>query len=98
MAKMRAAPFTLLLLSPVAWAQGPQNSDYSFLFGASSFPGVAVGTSFTPGFTRWIFQTAYAHQVHSTPIGNLFIEVPLTFTGKDTPLVNRTITSRRASV
>src|SRR5579863_4441398 len=93
---MRIASATLLLLlCPVGRAQGPQNSDFGFMLGASSFPGVAVAATstqsggFAPGFVRWNLQTSYAHQLHSFAIGNLFVEMPITFAGKDTPLVLR---------
>jgi hypothetical protein len=96
---MNTASLTLLLLlCPVAWAQGPQNSDFGFSLGASSFPRVAVQATstqpagFAPGFVRWNLQTSYAHQVHSAAIGNLFVEMPITFAGKDTPLVLRSNT------
>jgi hypothetical protein len=92
---MRATLLTFLLACPAACAQGPQNSDFGFMLGAASFPGVAVAATstqpagFAPGFVRWNLQTSYAHQFHTIAIGSLFIEVPITFTGKDTPLVNR---------
>jgi len=92
---MRTAFIASLMFSPAAWAQGPQNSDFGFLFGAGSLPGVAVPAispepaGFAPGIVRWTFQTSYAHQFHTISIGNLFVEVPITFAGKDTPLVLR---------
>lgn len=80
---MRTA-LILTLLCPAAWAQGWQNSDFSFLFGGVRTQGVVVttpsgSTAGVPGSVAFATQTAFGHQVLSTAAGNLYFELPMTF-------------------
>jgi len=77
---------TVLLLAVVganAFAQGPQNRDWSFLAGAGSASGVIVnnpgGPATLSGSTSFTVQFSFGEQLVSTKAGALYLELPQTF-------------------
>jgi hypothetical protein len=71
------------LVASIGCAQ--QNMDVSFMFGPARTSDVVLAgttpgtTGFDSGSIRVTFQTAWAKQFYSTPAGNLYVELPITF-------------------
>jgi hypothetical protein len=78
---MRIA-WLFVLLACIGWAQGWQNTDIVWMFGGlTSSSSVVQGTnSVLSGSAGVATQTNFGYQVASTKAGNLWIEVPVTFT------------------
>jgi opacity protein-like surface antigen len=68
---------TVLLLFLAAGAALAQNSDLAFLFGASGPSSASVSGGTVSGSFGFGFQANYAVQLHETPAGQLYIELPL---------------------
>jgi hypothetical protein len=73
----------LAVLGSPAFAQGVQNSDFSFLFGGGHTSGVIVNNPMGPetlsGSVTFSLQVSYGYQFVSTKAGSLYLEVPQTF-------------------
>jgi len=75
------------LLACIGWAQGAlQNSEVIYMAGgasssASIIPGTSAMISGTVGFAT---QIGYGYQLKSTRAGNLWLELPMTFTFQGT--------------
>lgn len=94
MSQMKLAKTALLLslAGSAAFAQGWQNSDFSFLFGGAHVQGQVVATTIASGESTVPLETTtisgsagfatqlnFGHQITATKAGALYLEFPITF-------------------
>ena len=104
--------FLLSLAGSAAFAQGWQNSDFSFLFGGARAQGQIVPSTLTGGVSTAQLYTAsisgssgfatqfnFGHQITATRDGALYLEFPVTFLYESSSVVQgATVTSLNRNV
>lgn len=70
------------LVAATGWAQGVQNMEFSWMLGGvNSASSIVAGTNgVLSGSAGFALQFGYAYQLASTKAGNIWLEVPTTYT------------------